>query len=285
MYPERREEFRDAVVNYMHVPKSGGTTMKECMKVIARRRHMTSPVLLHTDSRVKETESILNEDESGIMRDIPLFMGDYSFGFCDVIHEKVGKNCSAFIMLREPFDRLVSHYFYCIKLNQSVPGIPDCRTHPIKEWAMSTKSILWNQLFTDIDCSRRQDGKWQCATNCKALPNAYILSQNVSYLQSVVASLDKHFSVIGLTEDYPNSLRMLQLAYNMSFYDVCSRINYNVGTYETVDPNRPYLNKEQTRNTVVKGRIRLPWVKRLPNPKQRFAPLPRLLSGVRLESL
>lgn len=222
--------------------------MKECIKTIAEQLHLTKPFLLHTDSRLKATETILNGDFD-IIENTKFFMGDYSFGFCDLVHEKINRRkCSTFSVLREPFDRMVSNYFYCIELNQTIPGIPHCRTHSINEWALATKSILWDQFFTDIDCIERQKQTWQCAIDFGALREAYRLSKNMSYVQSIVSSLDKHFSVIGLTEDIPSTLQMLQMAYNLPFYDTCKNVDYNVGQYVLSSQVQSHLDKEEVKN-------------------------------------
>ncbi|PIK56856.1 hypothetical protein BSL78_06259 [Apostichopus japonicus] len=230
MYSSKRPQFKSTVINFMHVPKSGGTTMKECMNMVASNLVRDEPFLLHTEGRIQVTQDILNGDFR-ILNSTSLFMGDYSFGFCDLIHGIIGdKKCSTFVILREPYDRMVSNYYYCIELNQTIPGIPDCRTHTITEWALRTKSILWNEIFTDIDCTKNMN--WECKMNYRTLEESYLLSQNTTYVEALVAGLDKHFSVVGLTEDMETSLKMLQQAYGLPFFDTCQTLDYNAGTYK-----------------------------------------------------
>ncbi|PIK47778.1 hypothetical protein BSL78_15357 [Apostichopus japonicus] len=120
MYSSKRPQFQSTVINFMHVPKSGGTTMKECMNMVASNLVRDEPFLLHTEGRIQVTQDILNGDFR-ILNSTSLFMGDYSFGFCDLIHGIIGdKKCSTFVILREPYDRMVSNYYYCIELNQTL---------------------------------------------------------------------------------------------------------------------------------------------------------------------
>ncbi|XP_071825999.1 uncharacterized protein [Apostichopus japonicus] len=263
MYSSKRPQYKDAFINFMHVPKSGGTTMKECMNMVASNLVRDEPFLLHTEGRIQVTQDILNGDFR-ILNSTSLFMGDYSFGFCDLIHGIIGdRKCSTFVILREPYDRMVSNYYYCIELNQTIPGIPDCRTHTITEWALSTKSILWNEFFTDIDCTRSES--WNCAIDYSPLASeAYVLSQNRSFVKSVVSNLDKHFSVVGLMEDFSTTLRMLQVAYKLPFFKYCNKFDYNVGQYDNSDSQ---LSKIQTRKKAKTDLINNPEIKKMLLPE------------------
>ncbi|PIK56855.1 hypothetical protein BSL78_06258 [Apostichopus japonicus] len=263
MYSSKRPQYKDAFINFMHVPKSGGTTMKECMNMVASNLVRDEPFLLHTEGRIQVTQDILNGDFR-ILNSTSLFMGDYSFGFCDLIHGIIGdRKCSTFVILREPYDRMVSNYYYCIELNQTIEGIPDCRTHTITEWALSTKSILWNEFFTDIDCTRSES--WNCAIDYSPLASeAYVLSQNRSFVKSVVSNLDKHFSVVGLMEDFSTTLRMLQVAYKLPFFKYCNKFDYNVGQYDNSDSQ---LSKIQTRKKAKTDLINNPEIKKMLLPE------------------
>lgn len=63
--------------------------------------------------------------------------------------------------------------------------------------------------------------------------------------------VEKEFTVIGLTEEYDTTLRILQHTYGLPFYDECRQLRQNSGTYLTTNNTKKDLRKEIARKTLM----------------------------------
>ncbi|KAJ8041373.1 hypothetical protein HOLleu_12173 [Holothuria leucospilota] len=221
-------DYSKSIMAFMHNPKSGGTTLKDCILTLTQELHQRRPILLAgNDSRVEIQENILN----GIINPekYNFIMGGASLGICESFSSR---KCSYFTILREPYDRMISHYFFCKDGGKS--GAP-CANKSIEEFTLRVGSLFFSQLAVtvtchcDNNCDNISKQPWQCVSD----HSSYY--KNIEYkdefLQFLIQHLDSYFAVIGLTEEYDTTLTILQSTFGVPFHNLCSGFQRNAGKY------------------------------------------------------
>ncbi|XP_071827046.1 uncharacterized protein [Apostichopus japonicus] len=229
------DTFRNSVITFVHVPKCGGTTIKECLSMVAKRERKSNPYLLHLEKRFDIELTPLAETCP-----YDIFMGSDSFGICGHVQ---AKDCSYFTLVREPYDRLVSLYFECIQQNDPPgTGKDDCIKLPITEWAQRVQhSLFFFQLHRTVMCPMSEKRTCEFVTEEEVFASA----NNETYVNYVASQLDKIFAVIGLQEELKMTLKLLRKTYGMEFFDVCKGLWMNKGIYgDDIDESVEHQNIE-----------------------------------------
>ncbi|PIK45238.1 hypothetical protein BSL78_17908 [Apostichopus japonicus] len=165
--------------------------------------------------------------------DHDIMMGGASLGVCESFSSR---RCSYFTIVREPYDRMISHYFFCKEGGESSIS---CDNKTIEEFAIDAGSIFFAQLALTVDCRCENNCNdlskqpWHCSNDYKTYyANAEHKEEMLQYL---VQHLDKYFAVIGLTEEYEVTLNLLQHTFGLPFHDRCHETRQNAGSYGTQD--------------------------------------------------
>lgn len=197
--------------------------MRRCLTNLASSGGLKPPVTVDFNYACQGTRDHGNVDIS---------MGHCSSGMCDVINAaQPNRKCSTFTILREPFERMTSHYYY---LRQCANTTMIDNTHAQKsrsmklaDWALLTGSETRNKFFRKEELVQHTNGSRFCNVESEPLQNF----ENDIYMENILQNLDKHLGVIGLTSEYEMTLKMLQRAYSLPFYDLCKDFLLNKGTY------------------------------------------------------
>ncbi len=105
--PSRHPEPQPLV--FVHVPKTAGTTLK---KVFARQYGHESLFKTQPEEDLEGTVSRLRDLDRAERQRVRLIQGHMPFG----IHEALGAPVRYVTMLRNPVDRMVSHYYYARRI-------------------------------------------------------------------------------------------------------------------------------------------------------------------------
>ncbi|KAJ8038627.1 hypothetical protein HOLleu_16099 [Holothuria leucospilota] len=217
--------YKHSILAFSHTPKSGGTTMKRCMKTVSELSGKRSPLIVNGPSCISTRLALL----TGKLREemIDSFAGSL-LGICDHLKRK---NCAYFTIMRDPYDRLISHYFFCKAGKQTFLS---CENKTIVEFARRVGSTVFTQLSAQFKCLREreigiQNETWRCYKKDFAYePQSSERDLMLAYL---VENLESLFAVIGLTEEFDFSLKLLQRTFGWSFFDKCKGEKFNVGSY------------------------------------------------------
>lgn len=205
--------YRNISISFVHYPKSGGTTIKDCLIKMASKAGKPDPVLVFAKNVANTKEQMLN----GELEKAEIFMGTNGFTLCEYLHPK---RCAYFTMLRDPYDRMVSHYYFCKDGGES--NAP-CQ-QSIEKFALLVRSIFLHQMASGVNkCEQDSRLKWSCAS--KRLSLDKLVDSNSTKEEMVLNYLERKlvdtFAVVGLLEEYETSLALLQEALGLPFYDEC----------------------------------------------------------------
>ena len=184
---------------FVHLPKSGGTTLSS----VLRKKYKESEIFLVSGSQEKNKLCQLPlEKRAGIK----YLDGHNVFG----IHEYLPTPSHYITLLRNPIDRVVSHYYYVLRRpNHYLHQIVVNNNMDIEEYVASGISKESNngqvRLITTTDCS---------FGNC---------SQEM--LQQAKENLSQYFSAIGILEDFDKFLLLLKKKLNWKGYSFYSKKN------------------------------------------------------------
>lgn len=252
-------DYSNSVTVFLHHNKAAGSTVKTCLVQMQKRRSIngSEPIVATSNERIK----IHLQATTGVLlqnyRQTQYFMGGYAFGMCDYFSHT--RNCSYFTFMRDPFDRVISSYFYC----HEVPSDQLCGPVAVgnftpEEWAVYQGSYFFYQLLINpLFCkglSHLQATQLSSSVDNIILHKmqtymAHLTTVNQcwfrqrQYFQQVLSFDDLHslfnytlgnlenwFAFVGLTEDFNFSLEMLAHVYEIPFDQFC-KMRTNRGNY------------------------------------------------------
>lgn len=157
----------------IHIPKTGGTTFKTLMEETFHKVNIQSskPLFSRCGGEILP-EININKITDNVIH-----------GHFTIEQFKINEQYFLLTWLRDPIDRVISHYFYW-------KTKPDINMHPIE------KMIKFEGL------SLRDFSKIPCMKNVQT----YFIGNNVSL-----------FHFIGITEEYEKSIKLLQSKLNINF--------------------------------------------------------------------
>lgn len=194
---------------FLHIPKTGGNTLYFVIDNIypADRVYTIEP-----DKKKKPLEKFRNLSDNE-KRNIKILRGHMGFGQ----HKFLPQPCTYITMLRDPVERVISHYYFVLESPQH--GLHDKVTlsqMELKEYVTSGISIELN------------NGQTRMISGLKSEYNYGYGENPLEKLITAKNNLNKYFSVIGLTERYDETLILLkrEFGWDWPFY---RRVNVTKG--------------------------------------------------------
>ncbi|KAJ8049195.1 hypothetical protein HOLleu_01821 [Holothuria leucospilota] len=246
----RPKDYQKGIIAFLHHNKAAGSSVKLCLLSMTRRGVIKD----HYSSCVVSSKKI-SSTEIKVFQKYAVFVGGYTFWLCEQFESR---NCSYFTIMRNPYDRILSSYFYC----QNQPWDQLCGplqtgNFTIQEWALYQGSYFFNQLLMNRDYCQPNDDlrhlfnrgfsdfippnaghyiSYESAKQCWFRQKVF-LTRNVNetgrmhLLQNVLDNLESWFSVIGMTDEFDLSLKMLSFTYELPFLRRCRGKIINKGNY------------------------------------------------------
>jgi hypothetical protein len=105
--PQARENYHSARSVFIHVPKSAGNSIKTGLVPFLAHSLNTQSMLLSVNSREEWPRLSLTKKMSH-----KVLFGCFAMGVCSST-----QSCAHYVILREPYSRMVSEYRYCDSIN------------------------------------------------------------------------------------------------------------------------------------------------------------------------
>lgn len=243
---------------FLHHPRAAGTTVLDCLRNISMENNLPMSPLMDVNNLVIWVSG--NGDSNMYREYMKIHRGRYSFGMC----EKLKTPCSYFFMMRDPFERAVSSYYYCKRaIGDELCGAINANRVTLRQWIIEQGSILLRQiLFSSKFCADGNDTFPFTPTNedlvnINNLPCWYkekvILEKLLEpdelklVTKYVVSNLNKWFSVVGMIEQFDESMALFEYIFKLPFSKCNSRHEAKTNADIRVLTNR-VSNRNSQRN-------------------------------------
>jgi hypothetical protein len=164
---------------FLHLPKAGGSTLN---RIISRQYGPHEIYKVRVAPR-SEIVAELNGMPAEQLRGLRMIIGHAAFG----LHAAVPKPCSYITILRDPIERVISQYYYILRM-------PGHQQHQVL--ARGEQTLAEYARFVGNGQTRLISGLESNATDAL-------------HLQTAKANLENHFSLVGLTESFDQFLVLL----------------------------------------------------------------------------
>jgi len=173
----------DPIVLFLHIPKTAGSTLRH----IIERQYPPDAILIQHQPAIHQ---VLGALPSGNVDRLRVVMGHLWFG----AHALLPRPATYLTVLRDPIDRIISHYYFVQRdaehhLHQIVRG-------------MSLEEYVTSGCSTEM----RNDQTRLLAGGAPAESGR----SPAELLATAKQNLDRHFAVVGLTEEFDRSLILMK---------------------------------------------------------------------------
>lgn len=216
--------YKNNNIVFLHHPRAAGSSIMKCIENLTQGTLLNfSPVM--DSNRRYEWENKPMYKSPKFRSNLKIHRGKFSFGLCNGLQS----NCSNFILIRDPLMRSLSSYQYCKTFpNDELCLVADANSMSVKEWIIHQGSLLLQQLtFNPDSCKSDPDIDYETepkSLHTGELPCWYkhrLFLKNLNeydysiILDYVVNNVHKWFGVVGLYEDFQNSLELFQHVYQI----------------------------------------------------------------------
>jgi hypothetical protein len=170
---------------FLHITKTGGTTLYSVLDRQFPRPSVYHMPVRQTDQMLADLLAMPDEQRRGIR----LIRGHIVFG----VHRALPQACGYITMLRDPVDRIVSHYYYVL-------ATPQHRNHElVTRRAMSLADYATSGLTSDLD-----NGQTRVVSGIG--DEVPIGGCHREHVELAIEHIDQHFALAGVTERYDETL-------------------------------------------------------------------------------
>ncbi|XP_071826932.1 uncharacterized protein [Apostichopus japonicus] len=230
--------FKNTSLSFVHYPKGGGTTIKNCVSKINQKYVKAEPFTVFAKNAGETKEKMLN----GGFDDVDSFMGTYGFSLCEHLKPR---RCAHFTVLRDPYDRMVSHYFFC----KYGGGSNAPCNQPIEEFALLVRNVFFHQLTCLHKCQKgtTPEGGWMC--DREQLEVEQIVNYHFTEIEMVLnyaeQQMEEMFALVGILEELDSTLLLLQEALGIPFHDECQNSHSNARPKESEERKQERIQSKK----------------------------------------
>jgi hypothetical protein len=212
MKTSHRVDKRKQTLIFLHMPKTGGTTMHAILK----RQYRAENTFRTNPEQHWESLRVFREFSDKEKSKIELITGHMRFG----IHEHVEQPWYYLTFLRDPIQRVISYYYYIL-------GYQKHYLHQkIKSENMSLEAVLEGGVSREFNNFQTRRISGQDRADYGHCSN--------EMLDMAIKNIDQYFPVAGLTEKFDESLVLMS---NLCKWKFPYYTKLNVGKNKPPRPN------------------------------------------------
>lgn len=172
---------------FMHVPKAAGSTL---IRIIERQYPMGT-IYKAYGLTIEEGIERYKRLPDPKRRRLRVYMGHQHYG----LHERLGRRCEYITILREPIDRIVSHYHYARR----------SRDHYLHDWVVRENPTLVEYAIVrgieemDNHQTRYLSGRHPAFGKCDR-----------AMLEDAKRNVERSFAVVGIAERFDESVLLMR---------------------------------------------------------------------------
>lgn len=177
---------------FLHIPKTAGSTLH---KIIGRQYKPKSIFSINGERAQESIAEFKNLSESQ-RSEIQVLKGHMRFG----LHEYLPQSSSYITVLRDPVDRVISHYYYVLRK-------PNHYLHnQITSKNMSLKDYVSSGITKELDNSQTR----LISSTAANIPYGECSAE---VLESAKKNIQENFAVVGLADEFDKTLILLKRAF------------------------------------------------------------------------
>jgi hypothetical protein len=184
----------EPTIIFLHIPKSGGITLHRILE-----RHFRRPERFRVRApRMAESIRWFAEVPEERRRQMRLIWGHVSFG----IHEFVPRTSTYVTLLRNPVKRVISHYLYVVRRPE----------HPHHRM-LTTDGLTLSEYIRSGIAFEVDNQQTRALAGDFSTPFGH---SSEEMLKKAKSNIEGHFSLVGLTERFDESLVVLKHVFGWS---------------------------------------------------------------------
>jgi hypothetical protein len=189
-----QKSTQEKSIIFLHIPKASGSTLHNIIE-----RQYPSEVIYSIDGlNVRDSTNQFKALPEEQRREIKVLKGHMSFG----LHEYLPRPSTYITMLRDPIDRVISHYYYVIRN-------PQHQLHKqVKDENLTLQEYVSSGITTEVNNSQTRI--------LAAIDQSKVGFDKITEaaFKTAKQNLKTHFSVIGVTEKFDETLLLLKKVFD-----------------------------------------------------------------------
>ncbi len=207
-----RKDFQTVI--FLHIPKTAGTSLQQLIN-----RQFSTKLVYELDNRdARKSMEIFQNIPNEEKKQYKVVLGHMWFG----LHNFMPQSSTYITILREPIDRVISHYYF-------VNRRPDHYLYEtVKSKNLTLKQYVETKLSTELN-----NGQTRLLSGEMDEEKYPFGKCSQKMLERAKKNLKKHFSIVGIQEEFDDTLLLIQKILNW-------KISY---IKENVTQNRPWMDE------------------------------------------
>jgi len=225
-WPEEKCRGMKNRLIFLHIPKTAGTTFHNILdKQFLPKNVFTIQVI---DDAYLNIDKFISLPESE-RKKIYILKGHMSFG----LHKYMDGEVKYITFVREPRERIISFYYYVLQ-------------NPNQELYRLIKSNNWSlyDFVANVDMKELNNAQLKLISGIE--DNEEVM------MEKAIENINNHFSFVGITEYFDESLKRLQKIYG---WDISEYINHKVNDsrpkLDDINPKTIKLIEEKNRGDIL----------------------------------
>ena len=200
---------------HLHIPKTGGTTLRD----IIQRQYRAEKILMIP--KLDESENIIKEISASHINQLKLIQGHLKYG----IHNHFHRRAKYFAIIRDPINRVLSTYYYVLSQKNNPQNLSTANNQmTIYDFVQSGVNPFLINGQTKLISGKTGN-----------IDNPIIESEELFSLAK--ENIENDFLFLGITEMFDETILILKnmLGWHMPYYSIANRTKKKPN-YDAVNP-------------------------------------------------